>query len=134
MPKAIESPVQIITVASNTLPMPIETPGPALQFVSSPGLTSTPSTLQTLINQTPSGTTVWRLRRVELISRAYAVWQVKIGSTVLHVAKTGPAESNIFIPIEPWEQVAAPNALTVTYEQDTGPSVPIEARAIYTIS
>jgi hypothetical protein len=133
--KALESPVMQVSSATPlvvTIPDPvnIEFPGPAL-FWSFAG-NSTPNILQTLINQTIGDALIRKLRRVEVISRAYAEFYVEVNGTSIKYGKTSPTESTVSLPFEPWKDILNTQNVKVKYLQTDGPVVPIEARLYYT--
>lgn len=128
--KALESPVQVVTVSPSTAAMPIEYPGP--QKVLPGTFTSTPGTPQTAIAASTPSSGSWRVRKFEITSRAYAVWSLKKGATVIKTGVTSPAQSFISVPLEPWVEITTDDDVSVSYDQAEGPAVTVYARVIYT--
>lgn len=135
MSKALESPVMQVSSASPlvvTIPDPvnIEFPGPGLFYEFSGA--STPGTPQTLISQViPPGVLI-KLRRVEVVSRAYSEFTVLAGVAVIKEGKTSPDETTVSLPFDPWHPSVNPEVIQVKYSQIDGPAIPIRARLYYT--
>ena len=134
MAKALESPVFTasgpVSVVMDNAAITVEFPGPALVLEASS--TSTPTILQTLISVTPTAGKLWKLRRVEMVSRGYSDFTVLVGGQIKKQGKTSPTESTVSLPFEPWVPAVAPELIEMTYQQDSGPALPIIARIYYT--
>lgn len=133
--KALESPVVQVASASPlvvTIPDPvkIEFPGPGL--ILSGTATSTPGVPQTLIMAIPTAGKTWKLRRVEMISRAYGAFYVTINAVKIKEGKTSPTETTVSLPVEPWKPATSVDTIELVYSQDTSPALPVIARIYYT--
>jgi hypothetical protein len=121
----------VVTISPGTEAFPIEFPGPLKAFESG-WVNSTPGSAQDLLTVPGVSGMEWRLRRIELVSRAYSVWTLKKDAGVIKTGYTSPAESAPSVPIEPWEKIVFGNTVVVTYSQDNGPILPVYARVFYT--
>lgn len=138
MGKIIDLPAVLVTFPGSmpvtiTNTVNVETPGPSLF---KEGLAnSTPNVPQTLIsvpiNTVPVGKT-WRIRRIEVISRAYSVSTAYKNAAIIKKVYNSPVESTVSLSVEPWEVIAPGDTLSLVYDQTDGPIVPITARIYYT--
>lgn len=132
---ALESPVMQIT-PTGVVPVSlvssvnVEYPGPALHFEFNG--TSTPGTPQTLITQVVTLGYLWKLRRIEMISRAYSDFRVLLNADIVKTGKTSPAESTVSLPFDPWISLINPSTVSIVYDQVDGPVLDITARLYYT--
>lgn len=137
MPKALESPVMQIAATAPisvavTNTVDVELPGPGLLLEAA--IPSTPGTPQILISTAvPIGET-WRIRRVEVISPADALFELEVAGETIKVGRTGPATPTVSLAVEPWEEVVENDTIELSYEQTFGPIVGITARIHYTIA
>lgn len=131
MPKAIESPVTQISMSESGNPLVVEPVGPALRLDGGE-LATTPGTVQDLLVFTVPASTTWRLRNLEVISRAYGFFDLLIGGVSVKDGKTGPAQPTVIMPISPYLEATAGQEVKVTFKQESGPIVPVEARIYYT--
>jgi len=135
MTKAKESPVQPFSVTS-PIPVSIAEPlitdsyGPA-EILESFDL-STPGIPQALISATPPSGYFWKLRRVIVVSRAYAAFEMRKNGNIIETGKTGPAEPTVNIKIDPWIQLNFGDILNLDYDQPNGPPLDVTARIFYT--
>lgn len=134
--KALESPVVQVSLLQAaplvvTGALVVEEPGPALSLKSGE-VSTTPGTTQTLISEVvPPGKT-WRIRGVEVVSRAYGAFTATIATASFKVGKTGPAEPTVMMPCRPYEIAEAGQVVALDFLQAQGPVVPVEARIYYT--
>lgn len=135
MTKALESPViEIATSTPITVTIPdpvnVEFPGPALFLEATAD--STPGTPQDFITQVVPINKLWKLRRVEVVSRAYAEFKVTLDGDIIKEGKTSPNETTVSLPFDPWVSAVNPSEIKVVYDQTSGPAVPVTTRLYYT--
>lgn len=134
--RALESPLQAVGTITpldvNVLnTVNTEFPGPQ-RFVEGT-LTSTPNTAQSLITgAAPALGLTWKLRRIEVVSRGYSTFNLKLNGGIVKTGYTSPAESTVSLPIEPWVEMLPTDTIDLTYEQIDGPAIPVTGRIYYT--
>lgn len=94
--------------------------------------TTVPGGTATLTPGTVPAGKVWRIRQVEVTSRAYAAFSAKIGGGEIAAGKTNPATPTVVVPLGTWLPALAGQALTVEVEQTNGPAVAVGCRFYYT--
>lgn len=130
--KVYESPVTQSTLVQ-TSPFSIEFPGPALFIETNDSLQSTPGTLQSaILTGTPGAGLLWKLRQVEVVCGAYALFTLKVNARIIKKIRTGPASPTISLAVVPWEAVTAADTITLDCLQESGPASSITARVYYT--
>jgi len=134
---AKESPVTVIATCEGA-PLPVaivgtvtmDFPGPALLLAGA--ATSTPGVAQTLVSAVVPGGKTWRIRRVEVVSRAHATFSARIDGTEFESGKTNPATPTVALDLPVWVGAAAGQLVELLYEQTNAPAVPVECRIHYT--
>lgn len=136
MGKMLESPVLSISTVDPlsveiTNRVDVEDPGPALYFEFD-GLAVHSPTPQLLINETIAAGQSYRLRRVEVITRAFTSFSVLVNSERVKYGKTSASESTVSLPFEPWVAVGAGDIIQLLLDQPDGPDVSVTVRIYYT--
>lgn len=130
MPKALESPVMQMTQAPGSVFI-TDPVGPEKR-IGSGEIETTPGTPQDLFTATvPTGET-WKLRSLEVISRAYGEFDLLVGGVSVKDGKTGAAVPTVAMAMSPYIEVPEGVEIKVTFSQASGPVVPVEARIYYT--
>jgi hypothetical protein len=75
---------------------------------------------------------IWKLRRVIVVSRAYAAFSLSVNGSEVEAGKTGPAEPTVNIQLKPWILANAGDTVELSYNQPDGPALDVTARIFYT--
>lgn len=131
---AKESPVTLIATCGGS-PLPVQgsltVDGPEGKEVEALGTTAPGGTMTLTLGAVPAGK-VWRIRQVEVTTRAYAAFSAKIGGGEIASGKTNPATPTVVLPLGTWLPALSGQALTVVIEQATGAAVTVGCRFHYT--
>lgn len=138
--KVVESPVTVVSgcgggpvpvsIDAGSITVQVDEAGPALWLAG--GGTSTPGTPQTFISAVVPVGKEWRLRQVDVRSRAHATFSATVDSVEFDSGRTGPADANVSDELAIWVKASAGQTVALVYDQPLVPPVPVEARILYT--